>query len=162
MASFSFFWFMAYSDQSGNQIPNVWSVKLLILQRLKTELKNLWQRSHTTALNTGTICDKNTIFYQKNADISKVKVVLVVKGIFSETTCVFLHTKFHVSSIILTSFKLGLTPTCLYEWSISWKCQCHSSFEMHFVSAWSFRESLKIFIFTFYRFLSFSWTLNFR
>ena len=34
---------------------------------------------------------KNTDFLQKNADISKIKGLLVLKGIFSETTCVFTH-----------------------------------------------------------------------
>ena len=41
---------------------------------------------------------------QKNSDISKIKEVLVIKGIFSELNlCVYFHRKFHVSDIILTS-----------------------------------------------------------
>ena len=35
---------------------------------------------------------KMLIFYKKNADISKIKVVLVSKGIFFETTYVFVVT----------------------------------------------------------------------
>ena len=52
---------------------------------------------------------------QKNADISKIKTTLVLKGIFFETTyskC--LCAKFEVSNITLTSFKTWgyyYTPT---------------------------------------------------
>ena len=45
-------------------------------------------------------------FFKKNADITKIKVVLALQGTFSETNMsVYFRTKFHVSSIILTSFK---------------------------------------------------------
>ena len=49
--------------------------------------------------------------------LASIKRALVLKGIFYETTsaCVCLHTKFQVSSIILTSFRQGvilpLSPT---------------------------------------------------
>ena len=48
-------------------------------------------------------------FFTKNADISKIEKVLVIKGIFSEATygCALLRTKFQVSSIMLTSFRKG-------------------------------------------------------
>ena len=56
-------------------------------------------------------------FCRKDADIRKIKEVLVLKGIFSETTCVFVLmylctyvyfcTNFQDSSIILTSFRRG-------------------------------------------------------
>ena len=63
----------------------IW-VELVILQKLKTELKKPWYSSHTIALSKGTILTKkNTDFLQKNADISKIKRALVLKGIFSET-----------------------------------------------------------------------------
>ena len=47
--------------------------------------------------------------FAKNADISKIKRALVLKGMFSETiyVCVYLCAKFEVSSIILTSFRQG-------------------------------------------------------
>ena len=52
------------------------------------------------------------IFSKKNTDISKIKVVLVVKSIFSEflklRMYVYLRTKFQLSSIVLTSFRLGV------------------------------------------------------
>ena len=54
---------------------------------------------------------KIQIFAKKNADISKLKRVLVLKGVFSETAYlwllirVYLYTKFQVSSIILMSFR---------------------------------------------------------
>ena len=48
------------------------------------------------------------IVCKKNADISKIKNTLVLKGIFYETTmCLYLRTKFEVCSIILTSFRQG-------------------------------------------------------
>ena len=41
----------------------------------------------------------------ENAEISQIKGVLVLKGIFSETTmCVYLNTKLQVFSINLTRF----------------------------------------------------------
>ena len=49
---------------------------------------------------------KNADFLLKNADISKIKKVLVLKGIFSQTIiCMYLRTMVQVSSIILTSFR---------------------------------------------------------
>ena len=62
--------------------------KLFILQKLKTELKNLYRSSHTIALTKDTIFAKNTKFLQKNADISKIKGALTLKDLFSETTYV--------------------------------------------------------------------------
>ena len=44
-------------------------------------------------------------FLEKNADISKIKRTLVLKVIFSRTTCVYLRIKFQVSSLILTIFR---------------------------------------------------------
>ena len=81
---------MAKLEQSGSRILNAWSVILtfsiiiiFILQKLKTELKNLEHSSHTIALSIGTIF--TTIFNyfckQKNADISKIKGALVLKDI---------------------------------------------------------------------------------
>ena len=46
------------------------------------------------------------IFCKINADISKIKEVLVLKGIFSEANmCMYLHTKFQVFSVLLTIFR---------------------------------------------------------
>ena len=42
--------------------------------------------SDTIALSRGTIFSKNCLFWHKNADIIKIKKVLVLKGIISETT----------------------------------------------------------------------------
>ena len=50
---------------------------------------------------------ENAIFLQKNADISKIKGVLVPKDVFSETIYAYLSTKLLVFSIILTSFRQG-------------------------------------------------------
>ena len=71
---------------------------------MKTELKNLSHNSHTIALSKGTIFAKNV-----NADISKIKEVLVLKVSFLKLhTEVYLCTKFQVSSITLTGFKQGV------------------------------------------------------
>ena len=58
-----------------------------MLQNLKTELKNLWSSSHTIALSKGTVFAKKCCFFEKKADISKIKKTLVLKSIFSETKC---------------------------------------------------------------------------
>ena len=51
---------------------------------------------------------KNAKFLQKNADISKIKEVLQLKGNFLKVhMCVYLRTKFQVSSVILTGFIQG-------------------------------------------------------
>ena len=76
-----------------------------ILEKLKTELKNLKHSSHTVALSKGTILVTKRWFFAKNADISKIKTALLLKVIFSETTyvCMYLRAKFQVASLILTS-----------------------------------------------------------
>ena len=54
---------------------------------------------------------KNTdILHTKNADINKIKRALVLKGLFFETTYVYLRTKFQVSGGILTSFRILSPP----------------------------------------------------
>ena len=51
------------------------------------ELTNLYHMPHTSDLNKGTIIGKkNAEFLQKNAGVSIIKEVLVVKSIFSGTT----------------------------------------------------------------------------
>ena len=50
--------------------------------KIKAELKNLKDSLYTIALSKGTNFAKNTDFSKKNADISKIKGVLVLKGIF--------------------------------------------------------------------------------
>ena len=47
------------------------------------------------------------IFSKKNADVSKIKRALVLKGMKLHM-CVYLRAKFQVSSIILTSFRQGV------------------------------------------------------
>ena len=54
---------------------------------------------------------KNTdTLHTKNADVNKIKRALVLKGLFFETTYVYLRTKFQVSSVILTSFRILSPP----------------------------------------------------
>ena len=60
---------------------------------MKTELKNLYHSSHTTALSKDTIFAQKCLFFGKNADISQIKTTLVLKDIFSTTTyvCLFAY-----------------------------------------------------------------------
>ena len=90
ITSLSLFGFMANLKQSGRWIPDIWSVKItfllivtFILDKLKTELKSSRKHSYYTIT-----LFKGTIFAKKNADINKIKRVLVLKEIFSETTYV--------------------------------------------------------------------------
>ena len=64
------------------------------VSKLKTELKNLKHSFHNIALSKGTIFTKKC---KKNADISKIKEASVLKGIFSETTHLFVPT-YQISS----------------------------------------------------------------
>ena len=81
---------------------------LFTLPKLKTELKNLLSSPHTIALSKGTIFTKKCWYFAKNADISKIKRALVLKGIFLKLhMSVYLRTNFQTSSIILTSFIQG-------------------------------------------------------
>ena len=90
VSSVSFLQFMTNLQPSENQIPVAWFIKLTFSSKI-------------TLYPTKT---ENKIF-PKIADIIKIKVVLVLKSIFSETNYVcVLRTKFEVSSIILTSFRL--------------------------------------------------------
>ena len=66
-----------------------------------TPLQSL-HSSHTIALSEGVIFQKkkkNADFFQKNADISKIKRALALKGIFSETTyvCMYTHTNTQIT-----------------------------------------------------------------
>ena len=67
------------------------------MQKLKTEQRNLYPSSHTTALSKGTILAKKRWFFAKKADISKIKRALVLKDIISEATYVCVLTC-HISS----------------------------------------------------------------
>ena len=50
------------------------------------------------ALSNGTIFAKNTDFLQKMLTSAKIKRILVLKGIFSETTYGYIHSTYQVSS----------------------------------------------------------------
>ena len=51
--------------------------------RTKKSLTQLWH--YCSALSKGSVFTKKRWFFTKNGDISKIKKVLVLKGIFSET-----------------------------------------------------------------------------
>ena len=50
---------------------------------------------------------KNAIFSKKNAGISKIKEIFVLK-VLKLDMCIYFRTKFQVSSIILTIFRQDL------------------------------------------------------
>ena len=83
---------MANLEQSGNRIPDAWSViftfsLIATFYLSKTEDRTEKSLTHAIALGKGTISAKKCWFFAKeNADISKIKVVRVLKGVFSETT----------------------------------------------------------------------------
>ena len=59
------------------------------LTRSENRTKSIYHSFHTIALSKGTIfAKKNADFWQKNAGISRIKRILALKGIFSETTYV--------------------------------------------------------------------------
>ena len=78
---------------------NLWSIQKpnsrhIVLQKLK---KSLTQPSYY-ALSRGTTFAKKYYFFQTNKDISTIMGVLVLKGIFSETTCVCMCVSTYQSS----------------------------------------------------------------
>ena len=85
--------FLANLEQSGHRILEAQSVKLrfslnkvFVSQKLKTKLKSLKHSSHIVPLSKGTIFAKRSFCKKKEANISKIKRVSVLKGIFSEAT----------------------------------------------------------------------------
>ena len=85
VTSLSFFRFLANLEQYRSRIPDARSIKLTFsltatfyLQKLKRELRNLLHSSHTIALCKVTIW----FFLQRNADISKINGVFVLKSKF--------------------------------------------------------------------------------
>ena len=102
---------------SGSRIPDGWSKKLaflLIVTFYLTEAENRTKKSLTQLLyitfSKGTILvQKQLIFCKNNADIININEVLVLKGIFSKTKCMweYFRSKFQVSSIIVASLRQG-------------------------------------------------------
>ena len=102
MTSLIFFQFLTDLEQSGSRIPSAWSVKLtfpLIVTFYPTKTENKTEKS----------LKQFSDFLQKNADISKIKEVLVLNLFFFMKLhmCVYLRSKFQASSIILKSFRQG-------------------------------------------------------
>ena len=94
VTSFPISQFVANLKQFGSRIPNAYSVKLMFSlivvflsykteYRTKKSLTQLWH--YCSALSKGPVFAKKRWFFTKNGDISKIKKVLVLKGIFSAT-----------------------------------------------------------------------------
>ena len=98
----------------GSRIPDTWSIKLTFSLRTifgftKTEkrtIKFLTQLSYYCFEQRYYFCQKMLIFCKKG-DISKIKGVMVLKGVFSETKYVCVQ-RYQVSNVILTSFRQGI------------------------------------------------------
>ena len=101
VTSLLFFGFMANLELSGSRIPDAESVKLTFSLKItfyptktEKELKNLKHSSHIIALSKGIIFAKKHLFF-----CTKMLTSAILN------LCVYLCTKFQVSSIIITSFK---------------------------------------------------------
>ena len=109
---------MTNSEPSGFRIPDALSVELTFSLTItsyltKTENKNKKHSSHTIALSKGPILiknankgpDKGPIFTKKMLTSAKLRGSCYYKVYFLKLHMLELRTKFHVSSIILTSFR---------------------------------------------------------
>ena len=90
-----YFKFMANLEQSRSRIPEASSVKLTF------SLTVTFYLTKTNVSNTALTLLPKSCFLEKNVDISKIKRTLVLKVIFSRTTCVYLRIKFQVSSLTI-------------------------------------------------------------
>ena len=87
-------------EQLGKRIPDVLSVKLTVSSAVNfyfTKNENRTKKISNTALTIllwvqVLLLPENTDFLQKYTDISKIKRTLVLKGIFSKTSYVFVIT----------------------------------------------------------------------
>ena len=86
---------MANLEQSGSRIPEASSVKLTF------SLTVTFYLTKTNVSNTALTLLPKSCFLEKNVDISKIKRTLVLKFIFSRTTCVYLRIKFQVSNLTI-------------------------------------------------------------
>ena len=115
---FSDLWLIWSNLESRFQMHDLWMILTFSsIPTLKTENRAELKNNKKSLTQLSCYCfkvlflPKIQIFAKKNADISKLKRVLVLKGVFSETAylCllirVYLYTKFQVSSIILMSFR---------------------------------------------------------
>ena len=89
---------MANLEQSGRPIPVAWSGKLtfsLVVIFYLSKNENRTKKTLNTALILLLLV--KVLNLPKNADISKIKGVLELKGILSKTSCVCIHT-YQISS----------------------------------------------------------------
>ena len=93
MTPLSFFQFMTNFEQSGSWIPKM-SVKLTFSLIVTFYLTNNENRTKKSWTQLSYYCFEQRYYlwpkmpFYKKADISKIMEDLVIKGIFSETTCV--------------------------------------------------------------------------
>ena len=112
--SLSLHWFMANFEQSHSRILDAWSVKRpfsLLITFCLTKTENITNKCNKALIKLLWVkvlfCKKNLL--QKNAEIKKIKEVLVLKNIFPKTTYVYvLRPKYEVTPIILTRLRQGV------------------------------------------------------
>ena len=85
LSSMSFFQLMVNSQSPGSRIPDAQPIKLRFSLTITFCLKKTQNRTRKSLIHIGTFLPKKANFLLKNADISKIPRVLVLKGIFSKT-----------------------------------------------------------------------------
>ena len=106
MTSLLFFQFMVNLEKTRGQIQDTWSVELTFSLSVTFYLTKTENRIKKPQLTAPIILPwvkilfltKMQIFCKKNADINKVKGVLVLKGMVSESACVCVLTGWPASS----------------------------------------------------------------
>ena len=81
---------------------------------MKIELKNFHHNSLTIALSKDTIKAKKDNLLWKNADISTIKSIFVLKGIFSETIYAYVSA-WHIWVILVIWVNGGNFTTSLFK-----------------------------------------------
>ena len=103
---------MTNLEQSGSWIPDAWSVKLKFSLIVTFYLTKTEDRSEQSNAALKLLLSVKVLFCQKmllkNAGISKIEEVLVLKAIFSKTTYVGTCVPNFKFLAILTSFRQGL------------------------------------------------------
>ena len=109
LTSLLFFRFMPDLEPSKSRIQDAQFVKLTFLLTVtfyfaKTQSRTKKYGSLNIALSKGTVFAKKRCFFGKNADISKIERPWYEKAYFLRLhMCVYLRTRFQVSSIILNN-----------------------------------------------------------
>ena len=86
LTSLPFFWFVANFQQSESRIPNAYPVNFTFSLIVTFYLTKIADSSHNIARSKAAIFSIKRWYFAKNASISKIKSVMVLKGVLYETT----------------------------------------------------------------------------